>query len=103
LAVFRASNIIANSNFPLNAALYANGDRMKYLSLLLIILISGCSSQPFSHQVADAIFEQTFEKVTNTDISYNASSCPSVKRNCSSGSYQEWYQKGGKKACACNK
>ncbi len=88
---------------PLNGALYANGDRMKYLSLLLVILISGCSSQPFSHQVADVIFEQAFEKATNTDISYNASSCPSVKRNCSSGNYQEWYQKDGKKACACNK
>ena len=103
MAFAPSSLILANHFLPVNWALYANGDRMKYLSLLLIILISGCSSQPFSHQVADAIFEQTFEKVTNTDISYNASSCPSVKRNCSSGSYQEWYQKDGKKACACNK
>jgi PBP1b-binding outer membrane lipoprotein LpoB len=76
---------------------------MKYLSLLIIVLISGCSSQPISHQIADVIFEKTFEKATNTDISYSAASCPNVKRTCSSGNYQEWYQKNGKKACACNK
>ena len=34
-------------------SLYANGERMKYLSLLVFVLISGCSSQPISHQIAD--------------------------------------------------
>ncbi|MGV2872871.1 hypothetical protein [Colwellia sp. E150_009] len=76
---------------------------MKYLSLLIIILISGCSSQPVSHQVANVILGKVFEKTTSTKISHNASSCPNVKRTCSSGNYQEWYQKNGKKACACNK
>lgn len=84
-------------------ALYVNGERMKYLSLLIIILISGCSSQPVSHQIANVILGEIFEKVTKTDVSYNAASCPNVKRNCSNGNYQEWYQQNGKKACACNK
>ena len=76
---------------------------MKYFSLLIITLIAGCSSQPVSHQIADVIFIEVFKKATDTDISYNAASCPNVKRNCSSGNYQEWYQKSGKKACVCNK
>ena len=75
---------------------------MKYLTLLTIILISGCSSQPVSHQIADVIFKEVFEKATDTDISYNAASCPNVKRSCSKGNYQEWYQNNGKLACACN-
>lgn len=76
---------------------------MKYLSLLTIILISGCSSQPVSHQIANVIFGTVFEKTTSTNISHNAASCPNVKRTCSSGNYHEWNQKNGKKACACNK
>ncbi len=76
---------------------------MKYLSLLTIILISGCSSQPISHQIANAILSSVFEGATNTDISHNAASCPNIKRSCSDGNYQEWLQKNGQKACACNK
>lgn len=75
---------------------------MKYLFLVIIILISGCSSQPVSHQIVNAIFGEVFEKATKKDVSYIAAHCPDVKQNCSNGKYQEWYQQNGKKACACN-
>ncbi|WP_371373799.1 hypothetical protein [Thalassotalea aquiviva] len=75
---------------------------MKYLFLVTIILVSGCSSQPMSHQIAEVILGKIFEKTTNKDMSYNAASCRNVKRSCSSGHYQEWFQQNGKKACACN-
>jgi len=76
---------------------------MKYLSIITIILISGCSSQPVSHQVANVVFGKVFEKTTNSKVSDNTASCPIVKRTCSTGTYKEWYQNNGKKACACNK
>ncbi len=82
-----------------NKLLYANGVRMKYLPLLLIILISGCSSQ----QVGNFILGGVFDKATKTEVSHNAASCVNVKRNCSNGNYEEWYQKDGNKSCACNK
>jgi hypothetical protein len=71
---------------------------MKYLSLLLIILISGCSSQ----QVGNFILSGVFDKATKTEVSHNAASCVNIKRNCSNGNYEEWYQKNGNKSCACN-
>ncbi|TWX65177.1 hypothetical protein ESZ36_18000 [Colwellia demingiae] len=72
---------------------------MKYLSLIFIlILLSGCSSRSLSEQIA----ERALEHATGTDISYNGASCPNIKRNCSGGNYEEWYQKDGKLACACN-
>ena len=71
---------------------------MKYLSAtFILILLSGCSS------LVGSIAEIAFEKATDTEISYVGASCPDIRRNCSSGNYQEWYQKDGKKACACNK
>jgi len=70
---------------------------MKYLLVTFILfLLSGCSS------LVGAIAETAFEKATDTDISYVGASCPDVRRNCSSGNYQEWYQSNGKLACACN-
>ena len=83
-------------------ASYANGELMKYLPFLIIIL-AGCSSKPVSHQIVDVIFEKTLESITHTDISYSAVNCPNVKRTCSNGNYQEWSQQNGKLACACNK
>jgi hypothetical protein len=76
---------------------------MKYLFLLIFVLISGCSSKSVGHQVFDVAIGKVFEKATNTDVSYNAANCPNVKRTCSHGKYREWFQKNGKKACACNK
>lgn len=72
---------------------------MKYLYFLILLLISSCSSRSLSEQVV----ENVFEKITNTDISYNGASCPNVKQACSGGNYEEWFQKNGKMACACNK
>lgn len=72
---------------------------MKYLYLLLIILLlSSCSSRALTEQIA----EQALEHVTGSDISYNGASCPNIKRSCSHGNYEEWYQENGKLACACN-
>ena len=71
-------------------------------SLLIVFslcLLTGCSSNPLINDLAESVFES----ITETDVSYNASSCPSIKRKCSSGGYNEWYQKDGKLACACNK
>jgi hypothetical protein len=73
------------------------GNRMKYLSgIFILVLLSGCSS------IVEVIAETAFEKATDTDISYVGASCPDVRRNCSRGNYQEWYQSNGKLACACN-
>ena len=80
-------------------ALVANGVRMKYLySLLIILLLSSCSSRPLSEQIVGSVLE----RVTNTDISYNGANCPNIRRSCSASGYEEWYQKDGKLACACN-
>tara|TARA_B100000809_G_scaffold179984_1_gene177616 strand:- start:520 stop:753 length:234 start_codon:yes stop_codon:yes gene_type:complete len=73
------------------------GNRMKYLAIIFIlVLLSGCSS------LVEVIAETAFEKATDTEISYVGASCPEVRRNCSSGNYQQWYQSNGKLACACN-
>jgi hypothetical protein len=79
-------------------ALYAKGNRMKYLSISFMLLLSGCSSQSFNDKVTDQIFEQ----VTGKDYSRNAAQCSSVKRQCTGGKYEEWTQENGKKSCACN-
>jgi len=82
----------------LSGAVYAKGNRMKYLSILFILLLSGCSSQSFKEQVTDQIFEQA----TGNEYSRNAAQCPSIKRQCSGGKYEEWTKENGQKACACN-
>jgi hypothetical protein len=80
--------------------LYSKGSCVKYLSfLILLLLVSGCSKRSFSEQAA----ERVLENVTNTDISYNGANCPNVRKSCSRGNYEEWRQKNGKMACACNK
>ena len=72
---------------------------MKYLTfILLLLLLSGCSSRPLHEEIA----ERVLENVTGTDISYNAASCSLIKSQCSEGNYEEWKQKNGKGACACN-
>lgn len=74
---------------------------MKYLFLIPVVFLSACSSKPMSHQIAEVILGEVFEKTTKKQVSYNAASCPDVRRKCPGG-YQEWYQSNGKKACACN-
>ncbi|WP_334061987.1 hypothetical protein [Alteromonas genovensis] len=71
---------------------------MKYLSILSMLLLSGCSSQSFKDKATDQIFEQ----VTGKEYSRNAAQCSSVKRQCTDGQYEEWTQENGQKACACN-
>ncbi|WP_371185795.1 hypothetical protein [Thalassotalea maritima] len=71
---------------------------MKYFLILTVFLLSGCSTQNFGNYVA----EKVFEKITNTEISHVGASCPNIKRRCSNGNYEEWYQQNGQKACACN-
>jgi hypothetical protein len=72
---------------------------MKYFPLIILLLITGCSSSSLSHKIAEDIIEN----MTNTDISYNGANCPNIKHSCSNGNYEEWYQKNGKLACACNR
>ena len=74
------------------------GNRMKYLSILFILLLSGCSSQSFNDKVTDQILEQ----VTGKEYSRNGAQCPSIKRQCTGGKYEEWTQENGQIACACN-
>lgn len=80
--------------------LHANGFGMKDLYFILVlIVISGCSSRAITNQAVD----QVIENVTNADISYKGFACPDVKRKCASGNYEKWYQENGKLACACNR
>lgn len=71
---------------------------MKYFSIILLVVISGCSSQSFSDGVAD----QVLESVTGKDFSRNAAQCPLIKSQCSDGNYEEWPLENGQTGCACN-
>jgi len=71
---------------------------MKYLSILLLVLITGCTSQSYSESAADKLLEA----ITGKEYSRNASQCLRIKNSCQQGSYEEWTLENGKKACACN-
>ncbi|MBB1437302.1 hypothetical protein H5202_01205 [Shewanella sp. SG41-4] len=71
---------------------------MKYLSIVIIALLLGCSSQDFSAQVND----EFIEKVIGGEYSRNGARCKTIKNQCPDGQYEEWIQKSGEKACACN-
>jgi|VirMetMinimDraft_7_1064189.scaffolds.fasta_scaffold17488_2 hypothetical protein len=71
---------------------------MKYLSIVIITVLFGCSSQDFSAQINDPLIE----KITGGDYSRNNAQCPAMKRQCPEDQYEEWIQKNGQKACACN-
>lgn len=66
--------------------------------VLLIILLSGCSSQSFTDNLKD----QAVEVISGKSFSRNSSSCPTIKSSCPSNKYEEWVQNNGKIACACN-
>ncbi len=74
---------------------------MKVIPVLIISLfLIACSSATVSETVA----ELAIEALADVDISYNAAQCPDVKNNCgANGYYEEWLQKDGRLACACNK
>jgi hypothetical protein len=71
---------------------------LQYLLFIGLILLSGCTSSQFKHEVVDGVLK----KATGKDFSRNSSQCIQVKRNCSTGNYEEWVQVNGKKGCACN-
>ncbi|BDY04480.1 hypothetical protein [Ferrimonas sp. YFM] len=71
---------------------------MKYLLVVSILLLGGCSSQPFEQQAQDRLLE----KVTGKSYSRNAGSCQIIKQECGEGNYTEWVQDNGQLACACN-
>lgn len=71
---------------------------MKYLTLLAVLLMTGCSSMNIKKEVADAVFEN----VTGKQMSQNSARCAEVQRTCGNGNYTEWRQENGQKACACN-
>lgn len=75
---------------------------MKNFFMLDVLLLAGCSSKPISYQIADSVLATVIKKTTGKEVSYNAAHCPTVKRSCSSGNYQQWHQKSGELACACN-
>jgi len=93
-----SSLILTNYYLPLSEALYAKGVRMKYIFLIAILLLSGCSSQSSKDQLADIVFEA----VTGKDISRNSASCSELKRRCTGGNYEEWPQQNGQIGCVCN-
>jgi len=72
---------------------------LKYLYLSTILLVSGCSSQSLEEQLTDT----AFEAITGKEYSRDSSSCPRIERRCADGNYEEWTQKNGQLACACNK
>lgn len=71
---------------------------MKYISILVLILISGCTSQSFSERTADKVLRA----ITGQEYSRNSSECLRIKNSCQQGNYTEWLLENGKKACACN-
>jgi len=81
-------------------ALYVQGVRTKklYLSLVIVFILGGCSSQSFQSNVAD----KSVEVLTDKKYSRNSASCPQIKSACSTGKYEEWEQANGKKGCVCN-
>jgi hypothetical protein len=84
---------------PIIWAVYAKGVHLKYIYLLVIFVLSGCSSQSLKDHLTDT----AFEAVTGKEYSRNSSSCPLIKKKCgANGNYQEWYQDNGKLVCACN-
>ncbi len=71
---------------------------MKKLSLLILVLLSGCASQSIKEQVEDNLFEAA----TGKDYSRNPAHCENIKRQCAHQDYAQWIQKNGLIACACN-
>jgi len=74
---------------------------MKIISMLILSsILAACSST----EVNETVAEIAIEALGDVDISYHAEQCPMVKNNCGmNGNYEEWIQKNGKLACACNK
>lgn len=72
---------------------------MKYIYVVIILLLSGCSSQSSTGRFHDDILKS----VSGNEVSRNPSKCPNIKSQCLGGNYEEWLQQNGQKACACNK
>ncbi|OBT03958.1 hypothetical protein A9267_18665 [Shewanella sp. UCD-FRSSP16_17] len=71
---------------------------MKYLLITIMIFLTACSSQSTTNKLTDQVFTQ----VTGKEYSRNSSQCPTIKKQCSAGQYEEWVEESGQKACACN-
>jgi uncharacterized lipoprotein YajG len=71
---------------------------MKYLSILALVLLTGCASQSYKNSITDGVVET----ITGKDYSRNAARCMSIKDQCHSAEYAEWAQENGQIACACN-
>ena len=73
---------------------------MKIMTMLILsLLLMACSSATVNETVA----EIAIEALADVDVSYHPEQCPVVKNNCGvNGHYEEWIQKNGKLACACN-
>jgi len=74
------------------------GFRMKYISFLIICCLFGCTSQTSKEYWTDRVFEE----VRGKGYSNNSARCPHIKSKCVGGNYEEWPQKNGQTACACN-
>jgi hypothetical protein len=59
--------------------------------LLLLMILSACSSINIKKEITDGIFE----KVTGKEISRNVSQSPELKRQCVRGNYEKWIQRDG--------
>ena len=71
---------------------------MKFIFLVFLLIMSGCSTQSLKEQIADT----TFGAITGSDYSRNPASCPRIRMQCAGGNYEEWIQDNGQLACACN-
>jgi hypothetical protein len=67
LAVFRPSNILANSNFPLNAALCVKGRSVKYLYIGLLLFscnILATETCPYSNDDKPSLLSENLSLIT---------------------------------------
>lgn len=73
---------------------------MKIITIMLLLILSSCSHN--NNRGNQQLVEEAFKVITGNEISYRADNCPRIEAKCADGEYQEWIQKNGEIACACN-
>jgi len=66
---------------------------------MLSLVLGSCAH---NNRGQEQLIEEAFKVVTGSEISYNAEHCPRVEAKCADGIYEQWIQKNGVIACACN-
>jgi len=72
---------------------------MKIIIIMLSLVLGSCAH---NNRGEEQLVEEVFKIVTDSEISYSAEHCPRVEATCADGTYEQWIQKNGEIACACN-